>query len=840
MAPMQDTSALEQLITAYKQLDVAAQPQRAKELLTQAAAQVDRSAAPKKWAALRSLFADLCEHDDPVAAIAAYRDALSVWDPVEQRDPWVHCHLQLGCLLANATPGSADAEHALVHLQQAVGDHPYLARMLATLYGFRPLGDPQQNWRQRITYLELALAQTGPKQDLSLWATISNELACALQDEPAGDYAAALEKRIVCHQRVLETLRAGGGPVVDTCMHLATAYLDRVQGTVAANGQAADAFLQEALRAGAEPADPAQTVQLLLLRARILTFKQEPMQLEPLHTALAVLVQARGLAADRPQPELRGSVEKLFALAYLELLQRGQHQHRQAFVDCCGLALTLFEGPAFATERRKLLQIQADGLLLVGDFAAAGDCCAQVMRLAESRLAQVATTHGRLERIWELRESASLLAYCHARGGDLRAAVDALDAGKARLWSPGARGPASAGVADLLPPQGALLLPVFAGAEGLVILVTHGDDGPRFTCVKLPLLGKARVLQLQRGADANLLGGWLHAYCYRRSAPDRFHEEIAAMGALLHSEFWAPVFEQLTALGVSEGAELVLFPQGASASLPLQAASWLHDGQRRWLSERYALRFAPSMHTLSRLAAPRAGAALLTVVAPNPQGDLRFNNFEVAWVQAVRADTQVLQVLAGADATRERVLAALHTSSQVHIATHAEFDVDDPFASRLQVWGGALSVLTLVDHLAAGRPDFIALSACETGVTRVTSLADEFLGFPAALLEAGVRTVLATHWSVDDEATALLMGQFYREQAGGSTSSAQALRRAQNWLRGLTVAELSRLLREMRDRPGVAGELAGELRAGLRGRDAEDCPFAHPYFWAGFCVLGGS
>lgn len=832
---MPDPSELDRLIAEYTALDEAAEPQRAQDLLARAAALVDRQAAPNKWAALRNRFADLAQAADPAAAIAAYRDALTVWDPVAQRDSWTYCHMQLGSLLATAPPGTPDAEAALVSLDAAVDDHPYMARLLATLYGFRPLGDPADNWRRRITCYELALAHADPAADLARWAAVKNELAVAYQDEPGGNYAAALERRLAAHADVLDRLRAAGGSVVDTCLQLATAYLDRPTGDPAANGRAADRHIDEALAACGGDTDDAVRIQLLLLRSRCLTFKQDAPQRDALHAALTVLAQARALAEHRPQPELRGSVEKFAALAWLALLRLGDHQHREAFVASCEAALALFGGPTFGSERRKILQIQADGLLEVGDLPAAAACCEAAVALADQALAEATSIAGRLERIWEQHDSAGLLAGCRARAGDLAGALAALDHGKARLWRRGDGTAATAVTPDLIPVGGALVFPIAAGRDGVVILATRRDGEAVLTRLDLPAFGRARVRELQRGADASALGGWLLAYQFRRSQPERFRDEIVAIGEVLYREFWAPVLAALEPLGVGDGAELVVFPDGGSASFPLQAASWMDGGQRRWLTEHHAVRYAPSLRALARAAGPPAPLTTLTVVAANPEGDLRFGALEVAWIQDAHPAAQVLE---GEAATRADVLAALQSSSHVHIATHAAFDLDDPLASRLRLADADVTVLQLVEHLAARRPGFVALSACETAVTRVTSLADELLGFPTALLEAGVDTVLATQWSVDDEASAILVGLFYEAQAGAATT-ADALRCAQDRLRTLTVADLSRRLRAMRDRPGPAGALAGALRTRLLARDDDERPFAHPYFWAGFCVVGG-
>ena len=143
----------------------------------------------------------------------------------------------------------------------------------------------------------------------------------------------------------------------------------------------------------------------------------------------------------------------------------------------------------------------------------------------------------------------------------------------------------------------------------------------------------------------------------------------------------------------------------------------------------------------------------------------------------------------------------------------------------------------LLPHLTGKAPELVVLSACETAVSRVTTTPDEFLGFPAALLHAGARTVLATLWPVDDEATAVLVGRFYAELSSPGTSPAEALRRAQTWLRTVTESELRKLRSELCKQPNPVGELAA-LSPEPPAANPESRPFAEPYYWAAFTVVG--
>ena len=83
--------------------------------------------------------------------------------------------------------------------------------------------------------------------------------------------------------------------------------------------------------------------------------------------------------------------------------------------------------------------------------------------------------------------------------------------------------------------------------------------------------------------------------------------------------------------------------------------------------------------------------------------------------------------------------------------------------------------------------------------------------------------MLATQWRVDERSTRLLMERFYRAVAAGA-SFAPALHAAQLYLRDLSREEALSLL-------GVDA---------ITGRDGADThrPFADPFYWAPFILIG--
>lgn len=153
----------------------------------------------------------------------------------------------------------------------------------------------------------------------------------------------------------------------------------------------------------------------------------------------------------------------------------------------------------------------------------------------------------------------------------------------------------------------------------------------------------------------------------------------------------------------------------------------------------------------------------------------------------------------------------------VHIATHGyslnmgirrrpEFMVDSvAYDLSLNASGLALSGanlfpedINLEDGLLSAREicdldlsgvDFVVLSACQSAQGDLTD--EGPAGLVRGLKNAGVKTVMATLWSVDDKSTMLFMQEFYRLLESGM-SKHEAYIGAQNFLKNYSITTLSR------------------------------------------------
>jgi tetratricopeptide (TPR) repeat protein len=181
--------------------------------------------------------------------------------------------------------------------------------------------------------------------------------------------------------------------------------------------------------------------------------------------------------------------------------------------------------------------------------------------------------------------------------------------------------------------------------------------------------------------------------------------------------------------------------------------------------------------------------------------------------------------------------------SAVILARDALPDAQQQLQSNRQVFDGQLTAAEVLRqwHLDC---ELVALSACQSGLGKYER-GEGFVGFAQALLLAGSRSVCLSLWKVDDTATALLMERFYQNLLGRrpgldrALPKAAALAEAREWLRALPreealrrAAELSRGVVRGKGRPALPA--VAELPAG----DKDDRPFAHPYYWAAFVLIG--
>jgi CHAT domain-containing protein len=285
------------------------------------------------------------------------------------------------------------------------------------------------------------------------------------------------------------------------------------------------------------------------------------------------------------------------------------------------------------------------------------------------------------------------------------------------------------------------------------------------------------------------------------------------------ADLWAAPLRRLYAelIGPIENAgwlegksTLVVAPHAELHYLPFQAL--ITDRDRvEFLVEELAIAYVPSASVWLRLAdrsdsdrSGSGGSAGLLALAPRSD-DLPGSGYEVRAITDLLDDDPT--VLIGQDATEEAFRAAAGRSDVLHLATYGSMNRQNPLFSWLDLAPGETGDARLEVHEVYGLEldaRLVVLSACETGLGAGSQTnapaGDDWVSLTRAFLSAGADNVVASLWRVEDLATATLMEEFYRELGAGAPMS---------------------------------GALATAQRSLI-----DDSSTAHPFYWAGFSLVG--
>lgn len=277
---------------------------------------------------------------------------------------------------------------------------------------------------------------------------------------------------------------------------------------------------------------------------------------------------------------------------------------------------------------------------------------------------------------------------------------------------------------------------------------------------------------------------------------------------------------------LKDKSTVCILPDGILWDLPFQA---LQPKDDRYLLEDFALFYAPSLGILKEMSQrrirserpppsllafgnPRLGNEVATnlkavyrgeILAPLPEAEVEVKALKEIWKPAPS------KIFVGPEAGKNIFKTEAEKYAVIHLATHGILDDSNPMYSRLVMAraendpndDGLLEAREIMQlNLHA---DLVVLSACQTARGRFGA-GEGMVGMSWAFFVAGVPTMVASQWKVDSGSTARLMISFHKHlknTATDGTTKASALRQA-------------------------ALEVLKDQR------------YRHPFFWAGFVMIG--
>jgi CHAT domain-containing protein len=260
--------------------------------------------------------------------------------------------------------------------------------------------------------------------------------------------------------------------------------------------------------------------------------------------------------------------------------------------------------------------------------------------------------------------------------------------------------------------------------------------------------------------------------------------------------------------------EIAVVPCGQLGLLPLHAA-WTADAGsptgRRYALDHAVWTYTANARALSACRDSARGRSLrrsAAVVNPEPRRD------GAADLPAMLALSTVVKsalpggpaTLAGQAATVDATRGAMAEADLLFLGCHGIAVPSEPLRSRIVLSDRDLTL----DEILHARLDarLVVVAACETAMVGL-DLPDEVISLPTGLVQAGAAGVVASMWSCEQLATAVVLVEFFRLL--GDRPPARALRDAQRLVRDDTLDSLRRRWEDALDEgagwlPGAAGD----------------------------------
>ena len=282
---------------------------------------------------------------------------------------------------------------------------------------------------------------------------------------------------------------------------------------------------------------------------------------------------------------------------------------------------------------------------------------------------------------------------------------------------------------------------------------------------------------------------------FRRNLVSRQHQEYRRQGRDLYRWIVEPALQDIREAGIDT---LVFVPDGPLRTVPPAA---FFDGNR-FLIEEFAVSNSLGLTLTSPQPIQRESAKVLASGLTVPVE-------EFTALPAVGAELDRISELYAMSEYRNQEFRVAPFSRElsageysiVHIATHGQFKADYR-ESFLLAYDGRITMNALEETVGLRRflnepVELLMLSACQTAVGDERAA----LGLAGIALKAGARSAVATLWSISDNSTSMLVGEFYEQLKNPSMTKALALRQAQ-----------LRVLAEQQ--------------------------FQHPFYWSPFLLIG--
>ena len=797
--------------------------------------------------------------DNLERAIAACEDALTIYTQQEFPQEWAMTQNNLASVYSERIAGDRNdnLECAIAIYQQVLTVHTQQSfpvewattqNNLASVYSKRIAGDRSDNLERAIVAYQKALIIRTQRDLLVDWAATQNNLASVYIFRIVEDRSDNLERAIACCNKALRVYNEAdfSQAWAVTQNNLGVAYSKRIVGNRSDNLDLAIECFQNALKIFIPKADPIQCLDTSKNLGNLaLEQKRWQLAIDAYATAIeAVEISRQSASNNARKQEILSDAISVYVNMARACIQDGQYVRAIEYLERSktrNLVDLLTERQMYP--RGKFPQEIIDSL----------DALRRNLIAAERRLQQQKTEEC-FNRLASLRQSMEYLLRTHIQPVDpsfqLSQRVEPISFAEIQAALPTTQ---TALIEWCVSKDTFTTFIVTKNRTQPLVITKDFEEVQTLTEIKDKYLSKYREYK-EKWQERLIL------FLYQLARTLEWDEVIESLKQVLPDcnriilvpHRWLHIIP-IHALPLKDGRCLLdLFPQGVSYAPSVQLLE---------LTQKEVLKDTGDKED-------REDKKFFAVQNPTEDPALPYTNVEVA---AIRKQFQPHDdVLVGKEGHRQALTTErLRKANYTHFSCHGTFNFEKPEHSALLLADSMVeeaqedkgekeekedrgdrsrylpsrdgSYIDLEKCLTLGEIfgldlrncRLVTLSACETGLTDIKNLSDEYIGLPSGFLYAGSPSVVSSLWAVSDLSTTFLMIKFY-QNLQTMDSVPVALNQAQLWLRGVTKEELT----QWKTTLDIPGTQKFEIDSALRSMPDNSYPFAAPSHWAAFCAVG--
>ncbi|MEM7590136.1 MAG: CHAT domain-containing tetratricopeptide repeat protein [Cyanobacteria bacterium P01_A01_bin.83] len=717
---------------------------------------------------------------------------------------------------------------------------------LGVAYHHRIVGDKKNNIEQAIDYYEATLRVCNETDFPQQWITTQGNLGTAYHDRIVGKKEDNIEQAIDYYEAILRVCNETDFPQqwAATQNNLGISYRDRIAGQIRDNFEFAIVCFQNALSIFTPQADPLECLNTARNLGNLaLDQKQWKLAINAYATAIeAVEISRYSASSEARKQEILSDAISVYVNMARACIQDGQYVRAIEYLE--------------RSKTRNLVDLLTERQMYPkGEFPQqiidSLDALRRNLIAAERRLQQQKTEEC-FNRLTSLRQSMEYLLRNHIQPVDpsfqLSQRVELISFGQIQAALPT---PQTALIEWCVSKDTFTTFIVTKNRTQPLVITKNFEEVQTLTEIKDKYLSKYREYK-EKWQERLIL------FLYQLARTLEWDEVIESLKQVLPDcnriilvpHRWLHIIP-IHALPLKDGRCLLdLFPQGVSYAPSVQLLEltqqevWGNTGDKEDRKDKEEKNF-------------------FAVQNPTEDPDLPYTSVEVA---AIRKQFQPQDdVLVGKEGHRQALTTErLGKANYTHFSCHGTFNFEKPERSALLLADSVVemeaegdkedkgdktrylpsrdgSYIDLEKCLTLGEIfgldlrscRLVTLSACETGLTDIKNLSDEYIGLPSGFLYAGSPSVVSSLWAVSDLSTTFLMIKFY-QNLREMDSVAIALNQAQLWLRNVTKEELVQWKTSL----DIPGAQKFRIDSALRSMPDNSYPFAAPSHWAAFCAIG--